>query len=385
MSKKKIIRITTVSSSLKILLKGQLSYMNQFYEVIGVSSNGPELIEVTKREGIRTEGIEMTRKITPLKDLQAVWRLYFFLKKEKPEIVHTHTPKAGTIGLLAALLARVPNRLHTIAGLPLMEATGAKRVLLNFVEKFTYACATKVYPNSKGIDQFVKKEGFTKSIKLKVIGEGSSNGIDITHFDPSLISDTEKIDLKNSLHINETEKILIFLGRIVNDKGIHELVDAFVKAQQAYSNVTLIVGGLQEKELDPIKLQTEKILQSHPKIKLIGWINDVRPYLAISNAMVFPSYREGFPNVVMQAGAMGIPVIASDINGCNEIIINNENGIIVPVKNTKLLELAISNFLKQKISPYSPQKCRDLIINRYDQKLIWQGLRKEYNSLLENR
>ncbi|MEP2240117.1 MAG: glycosyltransferase, partial [Maribacter sp.] len=184
MSNKKIIRVTTVASSLKILLKGQLSYMNQFYDIIGVSSKDPMLDEVTEIEGIPTKGIDMTRKITPFKDLRAVWQLYTYFRKEKPAIVHTHTPKAGTLGLLAALLAGVPNRLHTIAGLPLMEATGKKRILLNTVEKITYACATKVYPNSKGLDEFVKKEKFTKPSKLKVIGEGSSNGVSIEHFDP---------------------------------------------------------------------------------------------------------------------------------------------------------------------------------------------------------
>lgn len=382
MSNKKIIRVTTVASSLKILLKGQLSYMNQFYEVIGVSSKDPQLPEVTELEGIRTKGIDMTRKITPFKDLRAVWQLYIYFRKEKPAIVHTHTPKAGTLGLLAALLARVPNRLHTIAGLPLMEATGKKRILLNTVEKITYACATKVYPNSKGLDTFVKQEKFTKPSKLKVIGEGSSNGVNIKHFDPSLFSDNDKNRLKESLHIDNDEIVLIFLGRIVNDKGIHELVDAFVNISKKYKNVTLIVGGTPEKELDPIRPETENILNTHPKIKLAGWIEDVRPYLAISDVMVFPSYREGFPNVVMQAGSMGVPVIASDINGSNEIIISGENGVIVPVKNTELLEKAISEFIERDFNRYSAEKCRQMIIDRYDQRLIWQLLHEEYESLL---
>tara|TARA_R110002051_G_C8753075_1_gene500458 strand:+ start:3174 stop:4328 length:1155 start_codon:yes stop_codon:yes gene_type:complete len=384
MSNKKIIRVTTVASSLKILLKGQLSYMNQFYDVIGVSSKDPVLAEVTKIEGVRTKGIDMTRKITPFKDLRAVWQLYTFFRKEKPAIVHTHTPKAGTLGLLAALLAGVPNRLHTIAGLPLMEATGKKRMLLNAVEKITYACATKVYPNSKGLDTFVKQEKFTKPSKLKVIGEGSSNGVNIEHFDPALFYENDKNNLKNSLNIGADEIVLIFLGRIVNDKGIHELVDAFVNVAAKFDNVTLIIGGTPEKDLDPIKPNTEELLNTHPKIKMAGWIEDVRPYLSIADVMVFPSYREGFPNVVMQAGAMGVPVIASDINGSNEIIISGENGVIVPVKNTELLEKAITVFIEANPKPYAPEKCRQMIIDRYDQKLIWQLLHNEYESLLKD-
>ena len=129
--------------------------MADHFEVVGVSSSGPDLEEVHKNEGIRVEAIEMTRQITPFQDLVSLWKLYRFLKKEKPQIVHTHTPKAGIIGMLAAKLAGVPHRLHTVAGLPLMEASGTKRKLLDFVEKLTYRAATRVYPNSKGLYDFI--------------------------------------------------------------------------------------------------------------------------------------------------------------------------------------------------------------------------------------
>src|SRR5690606_38864836 len=157
-----------------------LHFMSQYYEVLGVSSNGEnnELAHVTEREGIPTQAIEMTRQITPLKDLKAVWQLYRLFKKEKPFIVHSHTPKAGTLSMLAAKLAGVPHRLHTIAGLPLMEATGLKRTVLNMVEKATYACATKIYPNSYGLVEIILEHQFTSKKKLKVIANGSSNGID---------------------------------------------------------------------------------------------------------------------------------------------------------------------------------------------------------------
>jgi glycosyltransferase involved in cell wall biosynthesis len=381
MGRKKIIRVTTVASSLKILLKGQLSYMNQFYEIIGVASKHPMLDEVTEQEGIRTIGIEMTRQITPLKDLKAVWHLYRLFRKEKPEIVHTHTPKAGTLGLLAAYIAGVPNRLHTIAGLPLMEATGKKRTLLITVEKITYACANKIYPNSKGLDEFVKKQRFAKADKFLVIGDGSSNGINMDHFNPTLFTNEQKNTLRKELNIPHSERVLIYLGRIVNDKGIHELIDAFVNISSEFKNVTLIIGGDYERDLDPISPKAEKILNTHPKIKLLGWLKDVRPYLSMAEVMIFPSYREGFPNVVMQAGAMGIPVIASDINGCNEIIIDDVNGYIVLPKDSYQLQEKIKKYLDRE-NPFSLEVCRKLIMDRYDQKLIWQLLHKEYEQIL---
>lgn len=378
----KIIRVTTVHGSLEGTLKGQFAFMKQFYEIIGVCSNDPKLSQLSEREGVRTVGIDMTRKITPFKDLRALFQLYRLFKSERPEIVHTHTPKAGTLGLIAAYLAGVPNRLHTIAGLPLMEATGLKRKLLNLVEKITYAFATNIYPNSKGQYEFIKREKFTTAKKLKVIGQGSSNGINISHFNPELFSERSKKTLREDLNIPLNERVLIFLGRIVTDKGIHELIDSFTRISEKIDNITLIIGGDYERNLDPISSTTENIINNHPKIKLLGWLKDVRPYLSISELMIFPSYREGFPNVVMQAGAMGIPVIATDINGCNEIIIPGINGIIVPPKNTLKLEEAILTYLNGDSQSYPSETCRRLITERYNQKFIWKLLHEEYERVL---
>lgn len=173
MSKPKLIRITTVPLSLKVLLKGQHRFMSQNnFEVIGVSSSGEQLYEVEKEEGIRVEVLEMTRTISPVKDLKAFYQFYKWCKKEKPVMVHSHTPKAGIVGMLGAKLAGVPIRLHTVAGLPLMEATGTKRKVLDFVEKVTYASATKVYPNSKGLYDFIVANRLTSPSKLKMIGGG---------------------------------------------------------------------------------------------------------------------------------------------------------------------------------------------------------------------
>ena len=205
--KSKLIRITTVPSSLKILLKGQHSFMSEYYDVIGISSKGEDLDEVKKIEGIETIAVEMTRTITPFKDLQSVWKLYRVFRRERPKIVHTHTPKAGIVGMLAAKLAGVPIRLHTVAGLPLLEASGLKRFLLNSVEKLTYSCATKVYPNSVGLFNIILEQKFCKKEKLMVISNGSSNGMDIHYFNPAAVSNEQQQTLKKDLQI-----ILIILN-----------------------------------------------------------------------------------------------------------------------------------------------------------------------------
>src|SRR5690554_2851562 len=234
MNKTKIIRITTVPQSLKTLLKGQLRFMSENgFEVIGVSSSGKELEEVNKQEGIRTISIEMSRKITPIKDFRALWRFYKLCKKEKPTIVHSHTPKAGIIGMLGAKLAGVPIRLHTVAGLPLMETTGNKRKLLDFVEKLTYSSATKVYPNSKGLYDFILENNYTTKNKLKVIGNGSSNGIDTSLFSPDGITEEAKNTLRTKLNLSADDFVFVFVGRLVGDKGINELVSAFKRISES--------------------------------------------------------------------------------------------------------------------------------------------------------
>lgn len=378
----KLIRITTIASSLRTLLKGQHRFMSKHYEVIGVSRKGSPLDEVRQNEGIKTHAVEMTRTITPLKDLKAVFQLYKFFKKEKPFIVHTHTPKAGTVGMLAAKLAGVPNRLHTIAGLPLLEATGNKRKLLNTVEKFTYKCATLILPNSFGLERIILDEHFTKASKVKVIGNGSSNGIDTNHYDSALVSEEKKQQLRDELNITSNDIVFIFIGRIVKDKGINELVTAFNSLSKRHLNCKLLLIGSRENQLDPLLPNTEQLIQDNNQIIATGVQKEIRPYVAISHVLAFPSYREGFPNVVLQASCMELPCIVSDINGCNEIIEHNVNGLIIPVKNSNALEDAlqfmIDNPEKRKAMK---NHSRSRILERYKQEYVWNEILKLYQTL----
>lgn len=382
----KLIRVTTVPISLLILLKNQLEFMSDFYEVIAVSSGGEGLNQVREQTGVRTIPIEMTRKITPIKDLIALWNLYKLMKQEQPRYVHTHTPKAGLLGMIAAKMAGVPVRLHTVAGMPLLESKGIKRRVLDIVEKVTYSCASKVYPNSIHMKDIILENKYCSPSKLHVIGNGSSNGIDTNHFDPKIFLKGStpalaKMKIREEKGIPASDIIYCFIGRIVRDKGIKELVNAFVDINKTRPGTRLILVGPFENDLDPLDKATEDTITSHPSIDWVGFKKDVRPYLFLSDIFVFPSYREGFPNVVMQAGAMGIPSIVSNINGCNEIIINQENGIIVPPKNDQELQLAMAKLydnpnLRQKMA----QNSRGMIISRYEQSYVWNEMLKEYRS-----
>lgn len=356
--------------------------MNSHFEVTAVSSDEPYLSEVAKREGVNFHPLEMTRKITPIKDLIAIRKLYRFLRKEKPSIVHTHTPKAGIVGMIASVIAGVPIRLHTVAGLPLMETNGIKRTILNLVEKLTYSCATRVYPNSKGLQDFIIKENLSKASKIKIIGNGSSNGIDTSHFKDNF-DDQFKKDLNQAIGISSRDVVFVFVGRIVGDKGINELVEAFTAIDQTKNSCSLLLVGPFEEELDALNSDTKTTILTHNKIFHVGYQKDVRPYFAIADVLTFPSYREGFPNVVMQAGAMGLPSIVTHINGCNEIITQDVNGIIIPVKDSKSLQDAMVSLLNDKEKRLSlAAHSRSTIVDRYERQQVWDAILQEYQRLL---
>jgi len=378
----KLFRVTTVPESLNILLRGQHKFMSKNgFEVIGISSAGNALYEVSQQEEIRVIEINMSRKITPIKDFLSVYNLYKLIKKEKPIIVHSHTPKAGVVAMMAAKIANVPIRLHTVAGLPLMEAKGIKRKLLNFVEKVTYACATKVYPNSKGLYDFIVEEELISSIKMKIIANGSSNGIDTSYFDSERISEKQREEFLTRLIIQKKDFVFIFVGRLVGDKGINELIDAFARIKD--SNVKLLLVGGLESDLDPLKSETIHEIDKNKNIISVGFQKDVRPYFAISHCLVFPSYREGFPNVVLQAGAMGLPSIVSNINGCNEIIQEGINGSIIPSKDRESLYTVMHKIISDEAwRKQLAGNARDIIVSHYEQKLVWDALLIEYKHLL---
>lgn len=379
----KVARITTVPISLKILLKGQLGFIQQYFNVVAVSSPGSELKELSVSEQIRTIGLRMSRSISPLLDLVSLVQLILITYRESPSIIHTHTPKAGTLGMIAAWLCRVPVRMHTVAGLPLLETKGPKRALLNFVEKITYACATKVYPNSFGLKEIIIKNKYCKPEKLKVIGNGSSNGINTSYFSKEIFPYIEIEKKRTELELTSDDFVFIFVGRLVKDKGINELVSAFVTLNSQYPSTKLILVGNYEADLDPLKPATLKEIEENPAIISAGYQTDVRPFLAISQALVFPSYREGFPNVPMQALAMEVPAIVTDINGCNEIVIHEQNGLIIPPKNTQAIVGAMQRIMTdQQLYNHLKSNGRESIVSRYDQLSLWKLIKEEYDEQL---
>lgn len=383
MSNPKLIRTSTVAISLDYLLKGQLSFLQKHYEVLAVSGNDIHLEEVANREKIRTIGLEMQRNISPLKDLLSLWNLYLLFKKEKPLMVHSITPKAGLLTMVAGFLAGVPIRIHTFTGLIFPSKTGLLKRLLILMDKLLCKFATHIYPEGNGVKQDLINFRIT-SKPLKVIANGNVNGIDTDYFNKNQLSELENQTLKNALGINSNDFIFIFVGRLVGDKGINELITAFKKFETKDSIKLLLVGPF-EQELDPLSVDTLHEINSNTNIISVGFQKEVRSYFAIADALVFPSYREGFPNVVLQAGAMSLPCIVTDINGSNEIIIDGINGLIISPKNhvelhKVMLQLVNDNLLRANLRKHS----REMIVSRFEQKMIWEAILEEYKRVESN-
>ena len=377
MSRKKIIRTSTVSTSLNTFCRGTLRRLANTYDVVAVSTPDDELREMAQREGIRVIGVPMRRPIAPLRDIVSLWRLIRVFRRERPTMVHSITPKAGLLSMIAAWVCHVPVRLHTFTGLVFPTATGLKQRILMLTDRITCACATHIVPEGEGVKADLINYNITRK-PLQVLGYGNVRGIDLNHYrrSPEVMAAAQSISRSDVF-------TFVFVGRVVRDKGINELVEAFVRLHQAIPATRLILVGRFEDNLDPVSGKTRLAIERCDAIEAVGSQSDVRPWLAAADALVFPSYREGFPNVVIEAGALDLPSIVTDINGSREIIVHGKNGVIVPPRNAQALLQAMTQFVQ---NPQATQamavNARKLIASRFEKSFVEQCLIDYYKEIL---
>ena len=375
----KIIRACTVSMSVGFV-EGMLPDLMKKYEVVLLSSPGPELETAREKHGVRTIEVPMERHISLRRDLVSLCKLIKVFRRERPTIVHSMTPKAGMLCMVAAWLTRVPVRVHTFTGLVFPTSTGIKRRILMATDWLTCACATHVIPEGEGVKSDLLKNGITRK-PLRVLGYGNVRGVHMERFSrrPEVMRMVTQIS-------QETRKFtFLFVGRIVRDKGINELVSAFVRPYKNDPKVGLLLVGFFEEDLDPISEATKRMINECPAIEVVGEKagDELLACYAASDCFVFPSYREGFPNTVLEAGAMGLPSIVTDINGSREIIIHGKNGLIIPPKDEDALYEALWRML------HEPEKCRamaaearPLIASRFEQGFVRKCLYDFYDEIL---
>ena len=361
-NKKKIMRACTVSMSIGFFNEIMRRMRADGYEMEAVTSPGIEL-DTLKEEGFKCYDVSMERHISIVRDMVSLVRLTALFMREKPYVVHSITPKAGLLCMMAAYFTRVPIRIHTFTGLVWPTAKGVTRRIIMFTDWLTCRCATHVVPEGQGVLNDLKNGGITKK-PMKVLGYGNVRGIDLHRFDP------KRFERKSSPNHTFT---FLFVGRIVSDKGINELVEAFTKLHQTSPKTRLLLVGSYEEHLDPIKEQTKRAITEHPAIIAPGEKlgDDLLTEYVNADCLVMPSYREGFPNTVLEAGAMGLPSIVTDINGSREIITNGENGLIVPSHDVKALYNAMERMLEDtNLRSSMQEKARKMIASRFEKTFV---------------
>ncbi|MBQ0062175.1 MAG: glycosyltransferase family 4 protein [Bacteroidales bacterium] len=373
--KPKIIRTSTVPGSLNTFCKGLLTELKEEYEVVALSSPGEELDELGEREQVKTIAVPMQRQISPLKDLVSLWKIYRAFRREKPQMVHSMTPKAGLLCMMAGWMARVPVRVHTFTGLVFPTAKGLKQKMLIMTDRITCACATHIIPEGRGVKHDLLKYKITGK-PLKVLGYGNVMGINLEHY-------RSETTARKKMEADDTFSFL-FIGRLVGDKGINELAHAFCRLCKKYEQVRLVLVGGYESDLDPLKPDTLRLIQETPQIMAVGVQKDVRPWFETADALVFPSYREGFPNVVIEAGAMGVPSIVTDINGSREIIREGLNGRIIPSQDEESLYQAMEWMVNHPLACIEMAgRARKMVEDRYEQGFVRRCLKDFYRKILK--
>lgn len=357
--------VTTVPETLSTILRGQPRFIDAHFPVSIATSPGHDFSKIVDGEGVEVHAVPMRRGISPLSDFLSVFKMTLLLLKLRPMIIHSYTPKAGLVAMLAGWICRVPVRIHTFTGLIFPTQTGFKQKLLIWIDRLICACATKVVPEGEGVKNDLYGFNITTK-KLQVIGYGNIAGVDTNLFSPDIIDvSVRSASLRDELKIDKNSFVFCFVGRLNRDKGIAELASAFSELSDAAH--LLLVGA--HDDTAPIDAASMSLLRSNSKVHFLGFQDDIRPALACSNVLVLPSYREGFPNVILQAGAMRLPVIATDISGCNEVIRRGFNGWLVPPKDIESLAAAmrLSLSLSEADRKRLGSNARDYIKSRYEQ------------------
>ena len=379
--RKKIIRACTASKSMS-LIEEVLPKLKQQYEVLLLSSPGPGLDATCAKYELKGFAIHMERHISLVKDFMSLLRLIKLFRREKPQMVHSITPKAGLLCMAAAWLTRVPVRVHTFTGLIWPTATGMIRKILMATDRMTCTFATHVIPEGEGVKNDLLTYGITKK-PLAVLGYGNVKGVNLKRFSRR----PEVMEIVAQMKQTTQKFTFLFVGRIVGDKGINELVAAFKRLNEELPNSRLILLGAYEDRLDPLSDVSRWMIETYPNIEFVGMKKDdeLVAYYAAADCFVHPSYREGFPNVVLEAGAMGVPCIVTDINGSREIIKEGVNGVIIPSKDEQALYDAMLKMMTDnEARQHMADNARRMIVERFDNNYVQQCLLDFYEEVLND-
>lgn len=383
------IRLVLIATSPLFLgfLRGYVRMLKERgFDVYIICSPGELLQRFTHTEQVTGYGVQMPRRITPWQDMLALVRLCLILRRIRPHIVHAHTPKGGLLGTIASTVCRVPVRIYHIRGLPHLSATGFKRAILQWTERVSCTLAHKVLCVSHSIRQVVIEERICPAHKIEVPASGSGQGVDAEErFNPARFTDEEKKALRERLGIPGDAIVVGYVDRLVRDKGITELAQAWNALREKHHNLHLLLVGDYEPQ-DPVPHEIKEQFQSDPRVHLTGWVSDASVYYPLMHLLVLPSYREGFPNTPLEASAMCLPVVATRIPGCVDAVVDGVTGTLVSPRDARALTEAIERYILQPdLRIQHGTAGRQRVLAEFRPEVIWQALYEQYHLLMKEK
>ena len=362
---------------------GQVGFMaERGFAISVITSPGEQVQAFGRREGVAVYELEMPRRITPLRDLVTLWRMYRLFRRIRPTIVHAHTPKGGLLGMICAWLARVPVRIYHIRALPFVTATGPQRALLRSTERVACALAHHVLCVSHSLRAVAIEAGICRAAKVQVLLGGSGNGVDAAgRFDPARWRRSGD-EIRDRHAIPRDALVIGFIGRLVHDKGVVQLVEAWKVLREEHPELhLLVVGGFEPR--DPVPALAREALCRDPRIHMAGWATDATPYYAASDLVVLPSHREGLSNVLLEASAMALPVVTTRIPGCLDVVEDGVTGTLCPVRDVAALTDAIRGYVRDAERRRQHGRAgRERVLREFRREAIWEALHAEYGRLL---
>jgi len=351
------------------------SMKNDFDVILYIRNDMPEIFAELDLP-CRVVFIPIERKISPWRDLQALVAIWFQLRRDKPDLLQTITPKAGLLGMLAGRMAGVPVRIHTFQGQVWATTTGIKRKIFRFIDAVTARLSTAVLAVSQTELEFLRNEGVIRTNVGRVIGSGSISGVDLVQFDPKV---PENQELRREIGLLENAFVFVYLGRLHRDKGLLVLGEAYRQTRARSASATqLLVVGPDEDNIGPI-LQAEL----GDAVIIRPYTNFPEEYLRLADVAVLPSFREGFGSSLIEAAAMGLPAIASRIYGIDCAVADGETGILFEAGSSEQLADAMLKLVND------PSEYRRLSSNaiaraqsQFDQKLVIHNLLNYYRSFV---